>query len=49
MSMVNTICAIIAAGVATGLAFYATAALLDVSYRVIAAALDRRRSGPPPP
>jgi len=49
MSMINTLCAIIAAGVATGLAFYATAALLDVSYRVVTAALDRRRRGPPPP
>ena len=49
MSLVNTVCAIIAAGVATGLAFYATGALLDVSYRVIAAVVDRRRSGPPPP
>lgn len=49
MGITETICILIAAGLATGLAFYATAALLDVSYRVIAAALDRRRSGPPPP
>lgn len=49
MSLTNTICAIIAAGFAVGVAFYAMAASVDFSYRLIAAALDRRRSGPPPP
>ena len=49
MSLVNTVCALVAAAVATGLAFYAAGALLDVSYRVVTALVDRRRSGPPPP
>lgn len=49
MSLVNTVCALVAAAVATGIFFYAAGALLDVSYRVVAALVDRRRSGPPPP
>lgn len=49
MSIANTLLGIVAAAAATGLTFYAAGALLDVSYRFIAAALDRRRSGPPLP
>lgn len=52
MLMVNILCAFLALVVVTlalDLSFYAVKGLLDVSYRVVTAALDRRRSGPPPP
>ena len=37
MSITSTLLGIVAAALATGLSFYAVGALLDVSYRVIAA------------